>query len=71
MWGVLVEGSASNNTIGGTASGAPNTIAGNGVANPSFIPQNLQFIYGGTGEAKLNGGIRKFLGSSPLSAGRG
>ena len=42
--------------VAGQAESTPIDIAGNGVANPSFNPQNLQFIYGGTGAVKLNGG---------------
>ena len=42
--------------IAGQSDSNPIVINGNGIANPSFNPQNLQFIYGGNGLAKLNGG---------------
>lgn len=42
--------------VAGQSDSNPIDIAGNGIANPSFNPQNLQFIYGGTDLVKLNGG---------------
>jgi hypothetical protein len=54
--GVLIEGGASNNTIGGTAKGAGNTIANNGAAGVNValgtgngIHQNAIFANTGTG----------------------
>jgi hypothetical protein len=34
----------------------PLTINGNGISNPSYSPNNLEFIYAGTGNLKLAGG---------------
>jgi len=34
----------------------PINLSGGSIANPSLNPQNLQWIYGGTGEVKVNGG---------------
>jgi hypothetical protein len=42
--------------IAGVGQATPLTITGDGVVNTSFNPQNLQFIYGGTGNIKLAGG---------------
>ncbi|HUR32721.1 MAG TPA: pilus assembly PilX N-terminal domain-containing protein [Vicinamibacterales bacterium] len=40
----------------GTGQTTPITITGQGLVNSSFNPNQLQFIYGGTGEVKLAGG---------------
>ncbi|MBS0495873.1 MAG: tandem-95 repeat protein, partial [Proteobacteria bacterium] len=53
--GVLVQNSASNNTVGGTAAGAGNTIANNGNSGV--------YAMGGTGNAILGNSI---YGNSPL-----
>jgi hypothetical protein len=44
----------------------PIDVNGGGVLNNSLNPQNLQFVYGGSGEVKLNGGSKSaFLGYAP------
>ena len=35
---------------------SPLTLTGQGISNPTYDPQNLQFIYGGTGNLTLAGG---------------
>ncbi len=42
--------------IAGVGEPTPLTITGDGVVNTSFNPQNLQFVYGGTGNLSLAGG---------------
>lgn len=42
--------------VAGVGIATPIVINGNGISNPSYVPSNLRFIYGGTGEIKLNGG---------------
>ena len=42
--------------VAGVGQSTPVTITGNGVVNTTFNPQNLQFVYGGTGEFKMAGG---------------
>jgi hypothetical protein len=42
--------------VAGVGVTTPIVINGNGVSNPSYVPSNLRFVYGGTGEIKLNGG---------------
>ncbi len=42
--------------MAGVGQTTPITITGQGLVNNSFVPSNLQFIYGGTGEIKLAGG---------------
>lgn len=42
--------------VAGAGQATPITITGQGLVNTSFRPQDLQFIYGGTGSIKLAGG---------------
>ena len=42
--------------VAGVGQSTPITITGQGLANASYRPTDLQFIYGGTGEIKLAGG---------------
>ena len=42
--------------VAGVGQSTPITITGQGLVNPSFQPNDLQFIYGGTGAVKLAGG---------------
>jgi Tfp pilus assembly protein PilX len=42
--------------VAGVGQATPITITGQGISNTSYNPQNLQFVYGGTGEVKMAGG---------------
>lgn len=41
--------------VAGVGQTTPLDLSGGAVTNPSYIPSNLQFIYGGTGTVKLTG----------------
>jgi hypothetical protein len=49
---IKVKGTTSS---GGTMN-TPLDLSGGGVSNPSMNPQNLQFVYAGTGNVKITGG---------------
>jgi hypothetical protein len=51
---VIVQVAGKDGTGGNLAT--PMTITGNGISNPTYSPNNLEFIYGGSGEVKLSGG---------------
>lgn len=42
--------------VQGQNQGTPITINGGGIVNSTYKPENLQFLYGGTGTLQLNGG---------------
>src|SRR5204863_608730 len=42
--------------VAGVGQTTPITITGQGIANSSFVPNNLKFEYAGTGDIKLAGG---------------
>jgi hypothetical protein len=42
--------------VKGQGVSTPLDLSGGGVSNPSMNPQNLQFVYGGTGNIKITGG---------------
>jgi hypothetical protein len=43
-------------TSSGGTMNTPLDLSGGGVSNPSMNPQNLQFVYAGTGDIKITGG---------------
>jgi hypothetical protein len=42
--------------IAGVGVTTPLKIEGDGISNPTFIPSNLRFVYGGTGDIQVAGG---------------
>ncbi|MGE0448589.1 MAG: PilX N-terminal domain-containing pilus assembly protein [Vicinamibacterales bacterium] len=53
---IIVESAPVIIKVAGVGQSTPITITGQGLVNMSFRPDELQFIYGGTGEVKLAGG---------------
>jgi hypothetical protein len=53
---IIVDSGPVTIKVAGVGQATPITITGQGIVNSSFVPSNLQFIYGGTGDIKLAGG---------------
>lgn len=53
---IIIESGPVVFNIAGQGVATPLKIVGNGLSNPTFVPENLRFIYGGTGTVQVAGG---------------